>query len=352
MKQSKKNILKNTIIFICMIIIIVLVTLYISNEAVRNVIDRYILRKEVSEEQTVSIELSGDENKSIFAYDKYIVVLNNGLLTSYNSFGNKAFTNEISISNPIFVAKDKFLCIAEKQGNKIYLLSGGNIVWQNDVEGSISQINVNKNGYVSAIVKGTSHKTVILTYNDKGKELFKTYLSSTNPIKAQMSNDNKYLAVAEVNSSGSIVQSYIKLISVQKAENDPTNSVEYTYKAEPGRLIIDMEYQDKNKLVCMYNDVVEIIENEKNQEVFKMTDKTTYVSIDLKNATLNIQEKQKGIFNTNQEVLIKDINHQTENLYTVDGVINFIETKGNNIAINMGSDVHFINTSRMVTKKI
>lgn len=346
--MNKKKIVKNSILLLLMIGIIAVITLYICNETVRNIINQYILKKEILEENTTSIEFLGEDNQSVYAYDKYIVVLSNGILSSYNSSGNKVFTNELSISNPIFASNERFLCIAENGGNKICLISGENVIWQKEIEGNISKINVNKNGYVSAIVKGTSYKTVIITYNDKGKELFKTYLSSTNAIQTEISVDNKYLAIAEVNSSGSTVQSYIKLISIQKAEQEPTNSVIYTYKAEAGSLITNIKYQDKGKLVCMYNDNIQVIQDEKNEKILEIKDESQYIDINLKNSILNIKLKQKGIFNNTLEVLIKDINHHTENLYTIDGVISFIETKGDNIAISMGSDVHFINTSRLV----
>lgn len=350
MDINKKRIIKNSAIILAMIAVIVIVTLYTTNENVQNLIDTYIFKKEVYEEKTTSIELIND-NSNIYAYDKYIVTLSNGKLTSYGTSGNKEFTEDVSISNPIFDSSEKFLAIAENGGNKIYLISGSNIVWQNDLEGEISQINVNKNGYLSVAVKGTSYKTVIITYNDKGKELFKTYLSSTNAIKTAISNDNKYLALAEVNVSGSIIQSNIKIISLQKAEKDPTNSVVNTYKLDSGSLITNIKYQDRGKLICMLNDSIQIIENESIKKLIDIDNSLKYVDINLKNAVLSIGEKQKGLFTSNMQVLIKDTNILTESLYTLEGTINFVETNGSNIAINMGSDVHFINTSGWLQKK-
>lgn len=37
-----------------------------------------------------------------------------------------------------------------------------------DIEGNIEHIFVNKNGYVSIVVTGTSHNNVIITYNPEG----------------------------------------------------------------------------------------------------------------------------------------------------------------------------------------
>ena len=65
-------------------------------------------------------------------------------------------------------------------------------MWQNKVEGNIKKINVNKNGIVSIITEGTSYKSVIITFDKNGKELFKTYLASTIAVASDISVDGKY----------------------------------------------------------------------------------------------------------------------------------------------------------------
>ena len=78
----------------------------------------------------------------------------------------------------IFNSNNRYLAIAEEKGQKIYLIENKEIKWEQSIEGNISQINVNKNGYVSVILSGTSYKSIIVTFSPEGKELFKTYLSS------------------------------------------------------------------------------------------------------------------------------------------------------------------------------
>ena len=215
-EKTKKKIIVGSII-LCVIILIVLVALYIGNKSVKTFIDRYILRKEIVQNNVISIDISTLENPSIYAYDKYITVLNKGKLITYSNSGKKEYEHEITISNAIYSSNNRFLGIAQKGGQNLYLISEQNILWQTEVEGEIQKINVNKNGYVSVIIKGGSYKTVIATYSPAGKELFKTYLSSTTAIDTVISNDNKYLAIAEINTSGTLIQSNVKIISVEKA---------------------------------------------------------------------------------------------------------------------------------------
>lgn len=86
--------------------------------------------------------------------------------------------------------------IAEKLGQKIYLVKNNEIVWENTLSGNISTVDVNENGYVSVILSGTSYKSVIILYDENGNELFKTYLSNTIAISSEISSDNKYLSFA------------------------------------------------------------------------------------------------------------------------------------------------------------
>lgn len=215
-KKTKKKVIVGSVILL-VVIIILLIALYIGNESCRTFIDRYILRKEIVQNNVASIDISTLENPSIYAYDKYITILSKNKLITYSSSGKKEYEQEITISDALYSSNNRFLGVAQKNGQNLYLISEQNILWQTEVEGEIQKIDVNKNGYVSVIIKGGSYKAVIAIYSPAGKELFKTYLSSTTAVDAVISNDNRYLAIAEINTSGTLIQSNIRIISVEKA---------------------------------------------------------------------------------------------------------------------------------------
>lgn len=85
-------------------------------------------------------------------------------------------------------------------------------------KGNISRINVNKNGYVSVIITGTTYKSIIQTFDSQGNEMFKTYLSNSIAMDSDISSDNKYMSFAEISTNGTTVQSRIKTVSIQKAK--------------------------------------------------------------------------------------------------------------------------------------
>lgn len=348
---NKKKVILTTSIILLLVIIIISFAAYISNVNFRNFLDTYIFRKNITQDNVVSIDINSEDSGHVYAYDKYITVLNKNVLKTYSNSGKKEFESEVTISNPIFDSNNRFLCIAENSGHKLYLISGQNILWQKDLEGNISKVNVNKNGYVSVIVSGTTHKTVVITFNSNGKELFSSFLASTIAIDSDISTDNKYLAIAEIDTSGSLVQSNIKILSIEKAQTDSSNAVEYIYPASSKSIAINIKYQDKNKLVCMYDDSIHIIQNNSDSEFLNLSDKKiSFTDIGLKDNVVKIVEKSSGLF-ADTQVQITNIDSKKENIYTIKGVPKDIHAYENAIAVNLGTEVHFINCNGWLIKK-
>ncbi len=351
-KNNQKTIAIAIIVAILLLAIITTVIIYCVNTEIREWIDKNILRKEVMQDKVTAIELKESENPIVYAFNKYIGVLNRNKFIIYGNNGSKEKELEMEVSNPVFNSSNRFLVMAEKKGKKLYLITDKEITWEANVEGNISQVHVNKNGYVAVVMTDTNYKTVINMYNPQGTRIFKTYLSSTRTADITISNDNKYLAIAEIDTSGTIIQSNLKIISIEKASTDPTNSIEKTYKSEPGKLIANIKYQDKNKLICMYADRINMIENEQDNTLTSNDNKKViFQSIELNNHAIEIQEKSSGLFTADSVVSIIDTNTKNSKEYTVNAVTKEIYTYGNIIALNLGTEIEFINTEGWLVKR-
>lgn len=351
-KNNPKTIAISIIVAILLLAIITTVIIYCVNTEIREWIDKNILRKEVMQDKVTAIELKESENPIVYAFNKYIGVLNRNKFIIYGNNGSKEKELEMEVSNPVFNSSNRFLVMAEKKGKKLYLITDKEITWEANVEGNISQVHVNKNGYVAVVMTDTNYKTVINMYNPQGTRIFKTYLSSTRTADITISNDNKYLAIAEIDTSGTIIQSNLKIISIEKASTDPTNSIEKTYKSEPGKLIANIKYQDKNKLICMYADRINMIENEQDNTLTSNDNKKViFQSIELNNHAIEIQEKSSGLFTADSVVSIIDTNTKNSKEYTVNAVTKEIYTYGNIIALNLGTEIEFINTEGWLVKR-
>ena len=353
---SRKLNKKKMIIFIsiCSVALILLIgsIIYAFSSSFRAFIDIYIFRKGIKSDNLPSIEISSDEDQYFYAYDKYISILNKNVLYTYNHLGEKIATNDINITSPIFASKNKFLVIAENNGNNIYLLSGTNVLWQNTLDGNISKISVNKNGYVSVILSGTSYKSIVISFNAKGKELFKTYLSSNLALATDISNDNKYLSIAEIDYSGSIIKSVIKNISIEKAKTDPTNSVIYTYNINDGELVTNIKYQDKNNLVCLTTNNIYLLNvaDSVDTHIIAVDSNYEFIDVNLKNHLLYTSNNYYNFTNISYINILNPQNNSL-NTYEFKGTVKEVYTNEEKIAINTGSEVHFVGLNGWLIKK-
>lgn len=352
-KVNKKKIVIATIIGILLITLISMTIIYINNKEARNWIDKNIFQKEKTQNNLPSIEIDESDSSNIYAFNKYIGILNKNNFQIYDNTAKKENKLTIEISKPIFTSNNRYLAVAEEKGQKLYLIEDRDIAWETEIEGNIAQVTVNKNGYVAVTIVDTLYKTTIVMYDNKGNELFKTFLSSTRVVSTSISEDNKYLAIAEIDTSGTIIQSNIKIISIEEGKNNPDNSVKKIYNGENNDLITNIKYQGKDKLLCMYTDKISVIKTDETIENIQEygNRKVSFASIELANASITVEEKSSGIFTADSIVNIIDSDNKSTSLYTAESVTKEIYTANNIIALNLGSEVEFINTSGWLVKK-
>lgn len=355
-KINKKKLILIIVAIVVLLTVIVMAILYSSHKPFRKFLDQYLFRKNVSEETLVSIPLDYDSNTSVIGYNKYMCVLAENMLRQYNAAGNKVNEIKLEISNPIYRVNNRYLAISEKNSSKFYLISGTKILWEKETDGNISKIDVNRNGYVTVILTGTTHKSVIVTYDAKGTELFKTYRSSTTVIDGTISSDNKHLAFAEIDTTGTTIQSNVKVISIEKAMETASaaESIIYTYEAPQNTLVTNIEYQEKNKLVCIYDDAIHIISSEQDEVIMPLQEekkKINIADIRLNNHIYRTVEKQTGLFQADTAIEIMNTDNKKEVVYTVEGVVKNAYCHNNIIAVNLGQEIEFINTNGWLVKR-
>lgn len=344
MKNQKRNIIKTIILITLFLVLILIGTLYENNNDVKVFFDKYIFLKEKNENDLPKILINSQEGLSTYAYKDNILTLKNNQLIAYNEYGNEVYSLDVDISNPIFKSNGDYLCVAEKNGTKIYVISNKMILWQKDLEGEISDITINQKGYVAASISGTIYKTVIQTFDNKGTKLFSKFLSTTYVMDMALSPDSKYLAIAEANISGIIVQSNIKIISIEKAKNGEKDSIEQTYLNEDGELIIKLKYQNKNELMVFYDNHIELIKDGINTKISDFSQESV-LFVDINNKNIKIINRENKNY-----LQIFDNNANNYKEYEIDEPKE-ICVCDNTIAINLGSEIIFYNNSGWIIKK-
>lgn len=343
---DRKKLIKILSITSAVLIILAFVILYINNIKFREFFDKYIFGKEVYENNLDTITLQEEDTNYSYAFEKTIAVLSKNTLKLYNSSGKEEHSLSVEISNPIFGANGKYLVVAENKGQKVYLVADNNIIWQKDVEGDITKVEVNKNGYVAIVISNTSYKSEILVYDLNGNEIFNRYLALDYAIDTSISEDNKYIAIAKANFTGTLIQSSIEIFLIETKNN------EFNYQAESNKLIVNIEYQEKNKLVCMYDDSIHIIENNNDKELMKYDSKNTlFMGINLDSSVAQIDKISSGLFDSNSSVKFTNISTNVSNSYELGGVPKTMYSYKDIVAVNLGTEVTFVKTNGWLSKR-
>lgn len=351
-KEKIKKLALLISLLIILITIIVLIIVYIFNVQFRNWCDKHILGKEILQEDTREIEIDGDENPQVYAFDKYICLFRRKTIEFYNKVGTKVGEIETNINNAKFASAGRYLAICEQDGKEFYLIDGKEKVYENEVDGTISQINVSRSGFVSVVLSNNSYKSIVSVYNKEGKEIFKTNLVTSRVVDVSISQDSQYLAIAEVDISGILTKSTIQIVSIELAQTKPAEAIVYKYEVPEGKLIINVEYQEKQKLICMYNDSIEVLQEQKSSELVGFENrKTTFMTIELNNRIAILEEKTTGEYTSDTYVNIINPENKREIQYIANGVVKSLHTSNKRIAINTGSELHIISTNGFLVKK-
>lgn len=102
----------------------------------------------------------------------------------------------------------------------------------------------------------------------------------------------------------------------------------------------------------MYDNEIRSLYDEQNEQIISFTnDKVTFASIELNNYAIYTIEKSAGLFNNNTQVSLKNITTAKENIYVAEGIAKDIKAYADHVALNLGSEIHFITTNGWLTKK-
>lgn len=346
-----KKIAKISLIVIFIIAIITLVVLYIVRQDFRRWVDITILRKDITTSDIASIDLTANKNNQVYCYGKNICILNDKNLKIYNSSGGEETDIPVDINTAVFDSNGKYLAIAEKNGQNLCTIFDKTFLWKQQIDGEILQISINKNGYVAVVTTDTTYKSIITLYDQNGKSVLKNYLSSSRVIDVSISNDNKYIAFAELDTMVALIQSNIKIISVDKALENAEEAIVYTYNADTSEMIVNINYQDKGVLACHLDDSIKVINGNNIEEKLKLDKNCTFLSCDLNNCFAYINEENAGIFNSKSILNITNsLNGQTK-IYNLSEVIKEMYAYNNIIGVNVGAEIYFININGMLIKK-
>ena len=139
---------------------------------------------------------------------------------------------------------------------------------------------------------------------------------------------------------------------MQNAKQDPENTIIYTYEADDGNLITNVKYQSKNQIACIYDNGLGVIKDETYREVVKIDNENiTYLANDFNNHVVYVKEESAGLFKSQSNVHIVNTSDFQEKIYKMDNSAKDVFANDNIIAVNVGTEIYFLDTNGWLIKK-
>ncbi len=282
--------------------------------------------------------------------DFELIIVGNNYIKGYSDTAKETFDESVLLNEAITDATGDYCIVATKNSNKIYMLNGSKKIWEDEVAGNILNVSVNKNGYSAIIYKQAGYKSSIKVINPEGKELFTSYLASTYAIDAKISNDNKKLAIAEIDAEGISVQSSIKIIDINNLGETGVSKVELL----SGSLVTRIEFDNKNQLIVLTDQSALVYNGEVlNNFVELSNEEISLATIENSNNLITISRLENGIFDNNYELSVYEYkeNNISEKKYEIEDVPSILVAKNKNIVMQVNGEIYVVNTNAKLIKK-
>lgn len=336
---------KKKITFICFAIIIISAVIFYYNS---ETIISYFENKEWENADAIGSTAIGNYIDFEGTMSNLIVIGSN-YIKGYSKEAKEEFDMFVSFKEAVSSSAGDYCIIAEKSGTTAYMLSGNQKMWENSITGNIYDVYVNKNGYAVIIYKQSGYKSLAKVITPAGEELFTSYLASTYAIDVAITSDNKKLAIAEINTEGIHVESYIKIVDINNVNN--TNVKKYDLLEN--ELVSNIEYTDTNDLIVMTDKRVIAITNNEIKEILTYSyDKTINVNIENKKNVITVEKEEEGLFDIKYRLGIYSYNDELEKKeYELYDLPEQIVVQNNFVAVVMHNELLIINTNGKLVKR-
>ena len=278
-----------------------------------------------------------------------LIVISSNYVTGYSNEAKEEFDLFVSFQEIVSDSAGDYCIVGEKNGTNVYMICGSQKVWESSVTGNIYDVYVNKNGYAAVIYKQSGYKSLVKIITPLGEELFTSYLASTYALDVSITNDNKTLAIAEVDTEGIHVVSTIKIIDINNLQNKDIKKIEL----DENSLLVDVEYNDKNELLIMTDSKFQLYKDGALKDVLSYDySNTINATIENKKNIITVSKEETGLFDVKYNLCIYTCGDELEKEeYELYDLPKQIKAFNDVIALVMEDELLVINTNGKLVKK-
>ncbi|MGE5473245.1 MAG: DUF5711 family protein [Ignavibacteriales bacterium] len=338
-KGSSRGLMEFAVLFIIVLICgALLVYLNGGNsdwKSILNSVKKKLMNTNSTSISSIQIELGG--KTTYLPYKSGMVCINTNGIKYFNLQGKEEWKDQRSLGNPLVKATEKYLLIGDTISKMLYLFNGKNLLWEKTIDGDITAISVNEKGYTGVIYKGSQSKLVVEVYDVRGAKRMSRYYSSNYAVDLQVSPDNKYTAIGEMDIGGLKVSAGVGII--------PIGTELYSSFFEEGSVFANLSYIGK-ELILVLDDKILNVKPDGSKTTVNELPKGQVTSVDTGGGkNIVIIEKTNKFLNSANSLKIFNTRGKQIGTYEVPGMALNIDSYRDIIAVNSGDKVIFLNSS-------
>ena len=339
--MNKRTIIISLLIFIIACILLALVG-YFNHEEISSYIENDMWTYKEPFEVVTSPDITN--------------VYRNSNLVTYTADGISFYNSNsklVGIKNVISTSlkndsKGSYLVLLFEDTNTLTLYKDSDELWSNVIKNDIKQISVNKNGYVAVCFSQTGYKSGVTVYSPNGENVLTTYLASTYAIDATISNDNKKLAIAQVNISGIKPKSSVKIIDMQDIDSKSKEVV--IENIGHNEIVTDIEYSYTGNLLILTDMAIYSYTNQ-IAEMFRFDEKyTLYAKIDDLYQPFVIEQNTTDLYSYSSK--IKTYHEEEEVSFELESIPQCYDSLNGKIALVVGDEIIILNSNLTMHSRI
>ena len=345
-RREKKLKIINAVIFLILLVSVILIS-GISYVKTKNIdilkeykfLEKYVVSLFGKEEDKVYLELNFDLSKKpkISVYNGNIAQCSKEELKIYNSYGKLQVGVNVHFTDvPILSSEGKYLAVTSVDGNRFLLFEGVNKKWEKIIDGNITNISVNRNGFVTVVYKGEDILSKVVVYTPKGEEYFVKGKAQNYIVNAKLAKDNKQLILNCIDVSGVRLSSVFEFIDVKGKSIQTVSSYE-------DKIFMDGKFVKGDNFVVLTNDEIMYYNSGHNVSWEKKFDRKVYCfnvcddrCIVLGMASDKIQE---GLLSDKTELVVFNTKGNETKTIKIDSIIKGISVYDDVMALNLGKEI-------------
>lgn len=312
--------------------------------------EKYIVNLFAKEEK-VCFEMTFDlSNKpKVSVYDKNIAQCTIESVDIYDGNGKLQSSNKVDFVSPLVSHSGEYMAIANAGGNKALLFEGSNKKCEISTVGSIINIHVNCNGYVTVVHKGENVRSEVSVYDVNGKECFDKGKAQNYVVFAKLAKNNKNLLLNCIDTSATKLTSIFEFVDIRGKNVDTMVSYE-------DKLFLDAKFIKDDSIVALTNDEI-IYYNSDCTKAWQKKFNTKIYCFDIcdnKYIVVGVasDKLQDGISDNKTNVKVFSTKGREVCNINVNNIVKNVSSCDNVIAVNLGREVLLYNSRGKLIKKI